>query len=159
MYNYKVKLEAQRADIRIDFLRIQESLRECSENFNDTLKKNKKLISNLEVYENYITFTLSSEAYLDSVGRALRGYTCLVLKKNEELLECTTPSGSLFKYSLIVDKKDAEEEIKITDSELIKALVDYVTSNRDTNSTIYRRKRNAIEDMKKIAIEGGIILK
>ena len=159
MYNYKVKLELQRADIKVDFLKIADNLIESAEEFSDAPKKNKKTISDIKVYENYITLNLSSEAYLDSVGRALRGYTCLVLENNEALLACTTPSGSLFKYSLIADNKEAEEEIKISDSELIKALIDYVTSNRDTNSTIYRRKRNAIEKMKNIAIEAGLIKK
>lgn len=159
MHNYNVKLELQRADIKVDFLKIADSLIESAEEFSDAPKKNKKTISDIKVYENYITLNLSSEAYLDSVGRALRGYTCLVLKKNEELLECTTPSGSLFKYSLVDDKKETTEEFKISDSELIKALVDYVCANRDTNSTIYRRKKNAIEDMKRIAIEAGLIKK
>ena len=120
--------------------------------------QNSKTLHDLTVSESCVILTLNSDTPLKSVGRALRKFVCTLLNSgDEELKNACTPSGALFRYTLISADAPAEEEINVSDAELVKALIDYIALNRDTNSTIYRRNRNAIEAMKKIGVESGII--
>ena len=45
---------------------------------------------------------------------------------------------------------------KISDVEILKALIDYVCNKSDSNSTTYKRKRSAMAQIKQIALESGI---
>ena len=45
---------------------------------------------------------------------------------------------------------------KISDVEVLKSLIDYVCNKSDSNSTIYKRKRSAMAQIKRIALESGI---
>lgn len=160
MYTYSVKMEPQRIDIKIDFSCYQAIIEDSVKDFNETPKKNVKIISDMVITTSYLTLTLTSEAPLESVGRALRSFTAIILEKEKELISFCTPGGSLFRYTLIKEeneifKEDSAE--KISDAQLINALVDYVCANRDTNSTVYKKKRMAIEEMKKITKTAGII--
>lgn len=160
MYTYSVKMEPQRIDIKIDFSCYQAIIEDSVKDFNETPKKNVKIISDMVITTSYLTLTLTSEAPLESVGRALRSFTAIILEKEKELISFCTPGGSLFRYTLIKEeneifKEDSAE--KISDAQLINALVDYVCANRDTNSTVYKKKRMAIEEIKKIAKEAGIV--
>lgn len=46
---------------------------------------------------------------------------------------------------------------QIEDLDVIKSLMDYVYKKRDPDSTTYRKKKAAFEQIKKIAFDSGII--
>lgn len=161
MFTYPIKIEISnpQSSININLKTKEQLFLDAIKSFNESSDsmQNSKTLHDVSVSESYVILTLNSDAPLKSVGRALRKFVCDLLNSgDEELKNACTPSGALFRYTLI-SAEAPEEEINVSDSELIKSLIDYVCSNRDTNTTIYRKKRKAIEEIKKIAIEGGII--
>ena len=159
MFTYPVKIEIAKPQSSINLKNKEQLFLDAIKSFNESSDsmQNSKTLHDVSVSESYGILTLNSDTPLKSVGRALRKFVCDLLNSgDEELKNACTPSGALFRYTLI-SAEAPEEEINVSDSELIKSLIDYVCSNRDTNTTIYRKKRKAIEEMKKVAIEAGII--
>ncbi len=83
--------------------------------------------------------------------------------KDDDFVNAITPNGQLFSTrQLSKSEKEINTEFsidyaQIEDLDVIKALMDYVYKKRDPDSTIYRKKKAAFEQIKKIAFDSGII--
>lgn len=163
MYKYAITVSPQ--DAGLDFRKIETLIDAVTHCFNESSEhmRNPKKIVEYEIISNSVlVLIVESECALESVGRALRGWTAELIKGNEEFFSgFSTRSGSLLKYynQKLISSKPALSVEEVSDADFLKAVVDYFLGNRDINSTLYRRKRDAIREMKKIALEADIIAK
>ena len=104
---------------------------------------NPKHISLLEMGKNHIKIRLSSTQMLTTPSFEGR----------------VTPGGQLFRV-LHAERPDdrggAPEAAAISDAELVKALVDYLLERKD-GSAASRKKKAAVEAMKRLAIDAAMI--
>ena len=112
---------------------------------------NPKHISLLEMGKNHIKIRLSSTQMLTTPGRGLRALTA-ILVKTPSFEGRVTPGGQLFPD----DCGGAPEAAAISDAELVKALVDYLLERKD-GSAASRKKKAAVEAMKRLAIDAAMI--
>ncbi len=126
--------------------------------------QNSKEITISKIEVTHMILTLVSTLSLNSVGRALRTFSTILLKEYEDadFMKEVTTRGALFKAVQVDDAFDLKHVDKIvleeiSDLDLIKGLMDYVYKKRDLDSTLYRKKRIAMEEIKKLCIESGII--
>ena len=119
---------------------------------------NPKHISLLEMGKNHIKIRLSSTQMLTTPGRGLRALTA-ILVKTPSFEGRVTPGGQLFRV-LHAERPDdrggAPEAAAISDAELVKALVDYLLERKD-GSAASRKKKAAVEAMKRLAIDAAMI--
>ena len=117
-----------------------------------------KHISLLEMGKNHIKIRLSSTQMLTTPGRGLRALTA-ILVKTPSFEGRVTPGGQLFRV-LHAERPDdrggAPEAAAISDAELVKALVDYLLERKD-GSAASRKKKAAVEAMKRLAIDAAMI--
>ena len=127
-----------------------------------TAKNNPKEITILEIGEKHIILTLSSSVELPAPGKALRSFSQILLNdsnfKNAFMFgkqlftsydvanECPTSFGN---------KHISAEDID--DTQFLTSLVAYFLNKRDPDTKVYLRKRKAIEKMKVLAYECGIV--
>lgn len=129
--------------------------------------QNPKKIEKIYLDKSTLSIKLESALPLNSLGRALRTFSTILIKeyKDSDFIAQITSNGQLFTTvhsSEGNDKIISNNEIDINnidDLDIIKALLDYVYNKRDSNSTIYRQKKAAMYNIKKIAIESGIYTK
>lgn len=127
--------------------------------------QNPKTLTLKKIGDKEMHLTLESALPLNSLGRALRTFSTIILKEIKDIDFCNavTPNGQLFSTTLLSDSPIENENTsfndysKISDLDVIKSLMDYVYKKRDPDSTIYRKKKAAFEQIKKIAFESGII--
>ena len=121
--------------------------------------QNPKTLSLDHIEGKKIYITLDSALPLTSPGKALRIFS-MDLIKNEGFKPSS--SGQLFRTKLLSEEKNNEATTPITsteisDTDFLKALIDYVYNKSTGTSTEYKRKNAAFRQMKKIAVESGII--
>lgn len=119
---------------------------------------NPKHIALLEMGKNHIKLRLSSTQMLTTPGRGLRALTA-ILVKTPSFQDRVTPGGQLFRV-IDVERPDdcggAPEAAEISDAELVKALVDYLLERKD-GSAASRKKKAAVEEMKRLAADAAMI--
>ncbi len=127
--------------------------------------QNPKTLKLLEINHDSMFLILESSLPLYSLGRALRTFSVIIIKeiKDDDFVNAITPNGQLFSTrQLSKSEKEINTEFstdyaQIEDLDVIKALMDYVYKKRDPDSTTYRKKKAAFEQIKKIAFDSGII--
>lgn len=120
---------------------------------------NQKCIALLPTNFNEDSFIieLKSERELDSPGKALRVFSQIIA--NSGIFDEHIRNGKVFTTFPVMkaaDKKSILDPDKISDTEILKALIDYVCNKSDSNSTTYKKKRSAMAQIKQIALESGI---
>lgn len=120
---------------------------------------NPKLIQLLEIADSYIHIKLFSTQILTTPGRGLRTLTTILLNDPQSrFADRVTPGGQLFR--VISVKQPTESTLinpaLIPDADFFKAIFDYIMEKKD-GSTACQRKKAAMEEMKKLAVEAGII--
>lgn len=127
--------------------------------------QNPKTLKLQEINDDSMFLTLESSLPLNSLGRALRTFSIIIIKeiKDDDFINAITANGQLFSTKqLCKNKKETSMEFnidytQIEDLDVIKSLMDYVYKKRDHDSTTYRKKKAAFEQIKKIAFDSGII--
>lgn len=121
---------------------------------------NPKHIRLLETSDSYIRIELSSTQALNTPGRGLRTLTTILMNdSSSRFAERVTAGGQLFR---VVDIKQPPREnteidpASVSDIDFLKAILDYIMERKDS-STAAQKKRAAIEEMKRLAVESGII--
>ncbi len=121
---------------------------------------NPKQIDLLEVTDYYINIRLFSTQPLATPGRGLRALTTILLSEPaSRFADRVTPGGQLFR---VISVKQPEIEnasmdpALISDADFLKAMIDYITARKDGSAACQKRKA-AVEEMKKLAVEAGII--
>lgn len=108
-------------------------------------------------FEDSFIITLTSEKELASAGKALRVFSQIITKSGT--FNSYIKNGKVFS-TFPVMQTGKEQQIldpdKISDVEVLKSLIDYVCNKSDSNSTNYKRKRSAMAQIKRIALESGI---
>ncbi len=122
---------------------------------------NPKTIEIQEIGKNYIKLVLSSTQVLTTPGRGLRALTTSLIKDPSSCFkDRVTPGGQLFRVvaaeQLDACDNDLMNPASISDGDLVKALVDYFSERKD-GSAISRKKKIAVEEMKKLAVEASMI--
>ena len=121
--------------------------------------QNPKTLSLDHIEEKKIYITLDSALPLTSPGKALRIFS-MDLMENEGFKPSS--SGQLFRTRLLSEEQNDEVPTtiissEISDTDFLKALIDYVCNKSSGTSTEYKRKNAAFHQMIQIAIEAGII--
>lgn len=167
MYKYEIELHLASVKPTLDLRKKEEIIRSAEKEYNNRSvhMQNSKEIKISKIEATHMILTLLSTFSLNSVGRALRTFSTILLKEYEDVdfIKEVTTSGALFKAVQVNDTFDLKHNDKIvskeiSDLDLIKGLMDYVYKKRDPDSTVYRKKRIAMEEIKKLCIESGIIL-
>lgn len=125
---------------------------------------NPKTISSLSVWDSYIRLRLYSTVALATPGRGLRTLTTILVNRQDQRFgKRVTAGGQLFRVMKIdnIKAQAAGESAPIapaliSDVALIKALID-CHEERIDGSSESRRKRAAMTEIKKIALEAGIL--
>lgn len=166
MYEYEIELHLASVKPTLDLRKKENIIRVAESEYNrrSVHMQNSKKISIIKIEATYIVMTLVSALSLNSVGRALRTFSSILLKEYEDVdfMKEVTTSGALFKAVQVDESSKTKRDEKISseeisDLDLIKGLMDYVYKKRDPDSTQYRKKRIAMEEIKRICLESGII--
>lgn len=139
----------------------REILQRAAEEFNlHTMEMaNPKTIKIEAINDHSVKIKLLSTLPLKS-GRAFRRYTNLLIQHHEFADRMT--SAGLFRTTLLGEKAE-EREVpspppeQISDLALLQALQRYLFERKDGGSKVYRQKRAAIEKMKELAKDSGIL--
>ena len=165
-YIYSLELKLARTAEQIRLNEFENTIRQATSDYNDAGKKsvNPKSIELIKIENSLILLHLTSASELRVVGKALRYFSQLLVKKIPILLENLTSSGQLFRVNQIglpiAENEDPHVQLQareVDDACLIKALIDYISKQRDPNTATYIKKLKAVEQMKQLAIEAGII--
>lgn len=166
-YTYDIELHLAEPKPTLNLLDKADIIRkaELEYNLRSVHMQNCKTIKIHSIMPSFIKLTLSSDLFLNTVGRALRTFSMILIAdyKDQDFISQVTKGGALFKTIQVnaesnVQPSDSTIDFKqLSDLDLIKALMDYVYNKRDPDSTIYRKKRQAMEDIKRISIESGLI--
>lgn len=166
MYYYSLVIGIAKAKTEPALSRLfsehDEAVRKAAEAFNRKAKANPKKLKDLHCdAQGRLCAKLSSELALTSLGKAIRGFSQLLLQ-NEAFKKAVTPGGQLLEIvdSRPIDVSDwggAEESVGFSDLELLQALTAYVVLPKDADSSAYRMKKKAMEDIKEIACSVGIL--
>jgi len=165
-YSYLVGLKLANPNVSIDLQSHSDFISSCVKTYNEAGLERSKNPKYIELDENNvlpdsIVLTLHSTNALKFIGKALRYFSQLLLD-NDEFKKCVV-NGQLLRTFPVSDISSIESDkqiinvTEIDDLEFIKALLDYVYRKRDTDSTVYRRKKIAFDQMKQIGLESGIL--
>ena len=157
-YSFPLKLKCVVPRQTGSFREHEEWFRECVKEFNKKSSDstiNRKKIDIMEIGDDAIEIQLHTEVNLGKApGRSLTMLSRMLIDDQKPLYDpffCEQLfHGKLFTIEVI---EMGAEEVKISDGELIKALVDYGMAAR---SSVSERQKKAVEQMKKLAIESGI---
>ncbi|MDD4095417.1 MAG: hypothetical protein PHP22_04170 [Oscillospiraceae bacterium] len=167
-YTYKIGIKIAKANTELDFLNSETNrlIRDAENEYNDICgfsAQNPKTMIIEEIFHDSIVLTLNSTLPLRAAGKALRPFSQILLR-NPSFTSVVNTSGQLFQ-TFRVSPHEAEISAsilvsvdEIDDLILLKSLMDYIYRKRDSDSTTYRKKRAAINRMKQIAIDSGIIV-
>lgn len=122
---------------------------------------NPKEITIREITGNTIILKLNSRTELSSPGKALRSFSQLLIK-HSEFAKCFVFGKQLFTSFEVTSENSAESNTHITaddidDTLFMGSMLSYFLNKRDSDSTTYVHKRKAVEKMKLLAYECGII--
>lgn len=165
-HNYLIGLKLTHSNVSINFRDHIEFIQKCVDEYNKVSQSkslNPKFIEldQNDISTDAIVLTLHSTNALTVVGKALRHFSQLLLN-NDGFKKCVV-NGQLLKTIPVseLSPTGSEKQIvnvsEIDDIEFMKALLDYIYRKRDADSTAYRRKRIALDQMKQIALESGIL--
>lgn len=108
-----------------------------------------------------LVVTLYSQEALNTPGKAMRLLSQLLVTSDEpDNLSDLVWNKKLFRTFKVASAEDSGSQniidlSGISDAELIKALIDFVCDEKDFS----REKRSAIDEMKKLAVECGLLRK
>lgn len=161
-YNYTFPLKLRCATpIQTGSFREHEGwFKECVEDFNqksDRSTINRKKIEVVEIYDDLIEIRLFTETNLGKApGRSLTMFSRALINNDKNPFYDSYFKEQLFHGKLFtIEVIEAETvEIKMGDEDLIKALVDYIIAPK---SNLLEKQKRAIEQMKKLALESGIL--
>lgn len=160
-YLIGIRLATPDTSISLNQKKFSNAIRAAIEEYNSRSKSvpNPKSIelNPTNINEDSFIITLRSKKELISVGKALRVFSQIITDsgtfddyiKNKKVFT-TFPVMQTGKEHKIIDPS------KISDSEILKALIDYVCNKSDSDSTTYKRKRSGMSQIKQIALEYGI---
>lgn len=122
---------------------------------------NPKRIQLLEISDSYIRIELFSTQILTTPGRGLRTLTTILLNNPQSCFaDRVTPGGQLFRVVSIKQPTGGSTLLNpalISDVDFLKAIIDYIFVEKKTGLTVSQKKKAAMEEMKKLAVETGII--
>lgn len=128
--------------------------------------QNPKEIEKIALEPSILTLKLKSTLPLTSLGRALRTFSTILIKEYQDpdFIAQIASNGQLF--TTVHSSENSNQAISnnaidinmIDDLEIVKALLDYLYKKRDSNSTVYRQKRAAMNKIKQIAVDSGIYI-
>lgn len=166
-YTYELEVKLASAKRNLNLTLKKEIITDAIQRYNQRSyeMQNPKTIYLKKITDETMSLTLESALPLSSLGRALRTFSVIIIKEIKDIDFCNsvTPNGQLFSTKQISSTLTEDENhtfddySQITDLDVIKALMDYLYKKRDPDSTIYRKKKAAFEQIKKIAYESGII--
>lgn len=106
-----------------------------------------------------LAILLKSSVELNVPGRAIRSLSQTIA--HHPAFSSAVPNGRLFKtFPVSTPNEDSKEVVlsdSVEDAEFMCALITYFMKKADSSSTVYRKKRKAIAQMKVLAIESGIL--
>lgn len=165
-HQYLVGLKLANSNASINFQDYTDLILACVEDYNkvgQSKSKNPKYIEldKSNISPDSIVLTLYSTEILTVVGKALRHLSQLLLS-HDDFKKCTVNGQLLMTFPVsAVAPGGSEKQIisisEVDDIEFMKALMDYIYKKRDADSTAYRKKRIALDQMKQIALESGIL--
>ena len=168
-YIYNIQLTFANPSPTITFIDKEDVIDRAIKDYNNRTfqMQNPKKIEKTAIERSVLSIKLESALPLNSLGRALRTFSIIIIKEYEDpdFIAQITSNGQLFTTvhsSENTDKIVSDNEIDINDVddlEIVKALLDYIYKKRDSNSTIYRQKKAAMNKIKQIAIDSGIYTK
>jgi hypothetical protein len=168
-YIYNIQLTFANPSPTITFIDKEDVIDRAIKDYNNRTfqMQNPKKIEKTAIERSVLSIKLESALPLNSLGRALRTFSIIIIKEYEDpdFIAQITSNGQLFTTvhsSENTDKIVSDNQIDINDIddlEIIKALLDYIYKKRDSNSTIYRQKKAAMNKIKQIAVDSGIYTK
>jgi len=121
---------------------------------------NPKQIQLLEIADSYIHIRLLSTQILTTPGRGLRTLTTILLNDfRSRFADRVTPGGQLFRVISVKQPTGGSALMNpalISDVDFVKAIIDYLVERKD-GSAACQKKKAAVKEMKKLAVEAGII--
>lgn len=115
---------------------------------------------NIQLTRSTLVLTLYAQEEITTPGKAIRLLSqLLITAEDPDNLSDLLLEKKLFRSFKVATAPGSDSSDKIidiaavSDSELIKALVDYVCNQQDFSA----QKRNVIDQMKRLAIESGLI--
>lgn len=121
----------------------------------------------VQITPDRIYLTLYSQQRLDVPGKALRFFVQLLIQPEEDKnLSDLVSNGHLFRTFIVATKSGGDDSVgskdiaveDIDDVEFVKALLDYLMKKKSQYSPENNAQRNAVDRMKALAIESGIIV-
>lgn len=163
---YNIKLSLAIPNPSITLLEKEEVLDKAIQEYNNRTfqMQNPKKIEKISLENAILNIRLESALPLNSVGRALRTFSTIIIKefKDSDFIAQITPNGQLFatiNSSEDVCENNSVDRVDVNsvdDLDIVKSLLDYICNKREQNSTEYRKKRAAMNNIKQIAIDSGI---
>lgn len=160
-YVYEMTLSLARPGAPLsdeDYLAIEKGITEY--NARSVYMANPKKIKLLETADSYVKIELSSTQALTTPGRGLRTLTTILMgEPASRFAERVAPGGQLFRVISIKQPPRENAEIdpaSVSDIDFLKAILDYIMERKDS-STAAQKKKAAMEEMKILAVESGII--
>lgn len=167
MYVYEVEIQLATTHKKFNLTDKRDVIDDAVQRYNSRSyeMQNPKTLKLKDINDDSIFLTLESSLRLSSLGRALRTFSVIIIKEimDNDFINAITANGQLFSTKqLCKNEKETDMNVnidyaQIEDLDVIKALMDYIYKKRDSDSTIYRKKRAAFEQIKKIAFDSGII--
>ena len=165
-YLYTLELKLAKKTNAFNLKEYSKEISKVIEAYNHAGEKaaNNKCIVLIQTKEKSLQIRLNSTAKLHNAGKSLRYFSELMIEKIPDIKDCITSSGQLFRITEIglpvTENENPDLQLmarEVDDSTLVKALVDYVCRKRDPNTSVYLKKQKAVEQMKQIALESGLI--
>lgn len=157
-YTYKLELKLARIHTHLNLITKSTYIEQCVNEYNKTSLQmyTPKRITLIQITQDSIFLNLESTTELTAVGKSLRTFSILLLRDDD--FSCAVSSnGQLLRViQLSCEENPASTCIStanIDDLTFLKALLDYVYQPRDLNTTIYKRKKAAFEQMKQLALD------
>lgn len=162
-YIYTLEVRLMNPNPSVKFTDQQEVIIKAIKHFNDARYQtpHPKTLELLSCSEDVLQMKLTSPVRLETFGRAIRLFTISLLEEPAFAREVI--KGQLLRTMAIKTVCDAGEMAKpvdidsIDDLTFIKSLLDYMYQKRDAETTIYKRKKEGMRQMKQIALECGIL--
>ena len=157
-YTYHLELKLARVRTTLSLLSKKNFIEQCVHDYNKTIMQmyTAKRLTLTSLSQSSIFITLESETELTSVGKSLRTFSILLLR-DEDFSNAVSSNGQLLRVIQLphikTDSTSFTHATEIDDLTFLKALLDYVYQPRDLNTTAYKRKKAAFEQMKRLALD------
>ena len=164
LYTLELKLAKQTPDV--DLVNYESEIESVMKDYNETSARsyNKKALELCKLDKNSIIVRLNSQVKLATAGKALKYFSQCLIVRIPTLGANITSGGQLFRIkelgSVISEDEDPDIQMRareVEDAALINALVNYVCKKRDPDTSAYLKKQRAIEKMKQLALQSGLL--